>query len=50
MPNNVNFGQYWEIMFGGLEASWTGQQTVAEAIADVESELNSTMSGKIVMR
>jgi len=50
MPNNVNFGQYWEIMFGGLEASWTGSKTVAEAIADVEIELTSTLGDKIIMR
>ncbi len=50
MPNNVNFGQYWEIMFGGLEASWTGSKTVAEAIADVETELTTTLGDKITMR
>jgi len=50
MPNNVNFGQYWEIMFGGLEASWTGSKTVAEAIADVETELVITLGDKIIMR
>ncbi|PHR93530.1 MAG: ABC transporter substrate-binding protein [Blastopirellula sp.] len=50
MPNNVNFGQYWEIMFGGLEASWTGQKTVGEAIDDVESELTTTLGDKIIMR
>ena len=50
MPNNVNFGQYWEIMFGGLEASWTGSKTVAEAIADVETELGTTLGDKIIMR
>lgn len=50
MPNNVNFGQYWEIMFGGLEASWTGQKIVAEAIADVETELKTTLGDKIVMQ
>ncbi|WP_114288069.1 extracellular solute-binding protein [Candidatus Halocynthiibacter alkanivorans] len=50
MPNNVNFGQYWEIMFGGLEASWTGQKTVAAAIADVETELATTLGDDIVIR
>ena len=50
MPNNVNFNQYWEIMFGGLEASWTGQKSVADAIADVETELSTTLGDKIVMR
>lgn len=50
MPNNVNFGQYWEIMFGGLEASWTGSKSVAEAIADVETELATTLGDNIIMR
>jgi len=50
MPNNVNFGQYWEIMWSGLEASWTGQKTVANAIADVETELKATLGDNIVMR
>jgi len=50
MPNNVNFGQYWEIMFGGLEASWTGQKSVADAIADVETELATTLGDRIIMR
>lgn len=50
MPNNVNFGQYWEIMFGGLEASWTGSKSVAEAIADVETELKVTLGDNIIMR
>jgi inositol-phosphate transport system substrate-binding protein len=50
MPNNVNFGQYWEIMFGGLEASWTGQKSVADAIADVETELATTLGDNIVIR
>ena len=34
MPNNVNFGQYWEIMWDGLESAWTGQKTPAEAVAN----------------
>ncbi len=50
MPNNVNFGQYWEIMWSGLEASWTGQKTVAEAIADDETKLKATLGDKIVIR
>ena len=50
MPNNVNFGQYWEIMWGGLEGSWTGQKSVDEAIADVETELSNTLGDKIIIR
>lgn len=49
-PNNVNFGQYVGIMWGGLEAAWTGQKSVDEAIADVETELAATLGDEIVIR
>jgi len=49
-PNNVNFGQYFEVMFGGLQAAWTGQKTVDEAIADVETELKAALGDNIVIR
>ena len=50
MPNNVNFGQYWEIMWGGLEGAWTGQKSVADAIAEAETELKATLGDKIIIR
>ena len=50
MPNNVNFGQYWEIMWGGLEAAWSGQKTPAEAVADVETELKATLGDDIIIQ
>jgi len=37
-------------MFGGLQAAWTGQKTVDEAIADVETELRASMGDNIVIR
>ena len=49
-PNNVNFGQYVGIMWSGLEAAWTGQKTVADAIADAETELRATLGDSIVIR
>jgi len=49
-PNNVNFGQYFEVLFGGLQAAWTGQKTVDEAIADVETELKAALGDNIVIR
>ena len=49
-PNNVNFGQYFEVMFSGLQAAWTGQKTVDEAIADVETELRAALGDNIVIR
>ncbi len=50
MPNNVSFGQYWEVMWGGLEASWTGQKSVEDAINDVETELRAALGDKIVIQ
>ncbi len=37
MPNNADFGTYWNIMWKGLEASWTGAKTLDAAVNDVES-------------
>ncbi|KQV80066.1 extracellular solute-binding protein [Rhizobium sp. Root1220] len=50
MPNNADFGTYWNIMWKGLEASWTGAKTPDAAVNDVESELKSTLGDKIVIR
>ena len=50
MPNNVNWGQYWEIMWSGLEAAWTGQRSAEEAIVNVETELRATLGDNIIMR
>ncbi|MBX5087749.1 extracellular solute-binding protein [Rhizobium lentis] len=50
MPNNSDFGKYWNIMWKNLEASWTGAKTVDAAIGDAESELKSTLGDKIVIR
>jgi len=50
MPNNVNFGQYWKIMWSGLESSWTGQKTVAQAIAEDETKLKATLGDKIIIQ
>jgi len=49
-PNNVNFGQYFEVMFSGLQAAWTGQKSVEDAIADVETELKAALGDNIVIR
>ncbi|MBX5148892.1 extracellular solute-binding protein [Rhizobium lentis] len=50
MPNNSDFGKYWNIMWKNLEASWTGAKTVDAAIGDAESELKGTLGDKIVIR
>jgi inositol-phosphate transport system substrate-binding protein len=50
MPNNANFGAYWNVMWGGLEAAWTGAKTVEQAIADDEAQLKTTLGDAIVIR
>ena len=49
-PNNPNFGQYFEVMMGGLQAAWTGQKTVDQAVADAETELRASLGDKIVFK
>lgn len=50
MPNNADFGVYWDTMWSGLEAAWTGSKTVDQAIADVETTLKSSLGDAIAMR
>lgn len=50
MPNNSQFGTYWDIMWKNLEASWTGTKTVDAAVKDAQSELESTLGDAIVIR
>ncbi len=49
-PNNPNFGQYFEVMMNGLQAAWTGQKTVEQAVADAEKELKAALGDEIVFR
>ncbi|WEX08208.1 extracellular solute-binding protein [Chelativorans sp. AA-79] len=50
MPNNADFGTYWNTMWSGLEASWTGQKTPEQAVNDVEAELRNSLGEAIVIR
>ncbi|MET3899824.1 inositol-phosphate transport system substrate-binding protein [Devosia sp. UYZn731] len=50
MPNNANFGVYWDAMWAGLQASWTGTKTVDQAISDVETTLKSGLGDAIIIR
>ena len=50
MPNNSNFGVYWDVMWAGLEGAWTGQKTVQQAISDDETALKSSLGDKIIIR
>jgi len=50
MPNNADFGTYWNAMWSGLEASWTGQKTPEQAVTDLEAELKNSLGEAIVIR
>lgn len=50
MPNNTDFGAYWDIMWSNLEAAWTGVKTVDEAISDAEAELGASLGDGVIMR
>lgn len=50
MPNNTNFGAYWDVMWKNLEGVWTGTKTVEAAIADAEAELQTTLGDAITIR
>jgi inositol-phosphate transport system substrate-binding protein len=50
MPNNSSFGIYWDVMWKGLEAAWTGQKSVQQAISDDETTLKSSLADKIIIR
>ncbi len=49
-PNHLNYGAFSEAMFKGLEAAWTGAQTPAEAVADLETELRAKLGDELIVR
>ena len=50
MPNHTEFGEYWTVMWKGLEAAWTGQKTPEQAVADVATELKNSLGNAIIIR
>jgi inositol-phosphate transport system substrate-binding protein len=50
MPNHSDFGTYWNAMWAGLEAAWTGQKSPEQAVNDLEAELRSALGEAIVIR
>jgi inositol-phosphate transport system substrate-binding protein len=50
MPNNSDFGTYWNAMWKGLESAWTGQKTPKQAASDLETELRSGLGEAIIIR
>ena len=50
VPNRADFGIFWDAMFKGLEASWTGTSSVADAVATVKASVESGMGDNIIIR
>jgi inositol-phosphate transport system substrate-binding protein len=50
MPNNTDFGTYWNIYWKGLQATWTGQKTAKQAVVDAEKELRSSLNNRVIIR
>lgn len=50
VPNNVDFTPYFDIMWSGLEAAWTGTKTVDQAVADAEAEVKAALGDRIIIR
>ena len=49
-PNHIGFSTYFDAMWNGLEASWTGQKTPEKAVADAETELRANLGNEIIIR
>lgn len=49
-PNHLRYGAFSEAMFKGLEASWTGAQSPADAVADLETELRAKLGDELIVR
>lgn len=50
IPNNVDFTPYFDIMWSGLEAAWTGTKTVEQAVADAEAKVTTALGDRIIVR
>ncbi|MBL1420051.1 MAG: extracellular solute-binding protein [Alphaproteobacteria bacterium] len=49
-PNHLQYGAFSEALWKGLEASWTGVQTPADAIKEVEAELIAILGDELIIR
>jgi len=49
-PNHLQYGAFSEAMFSGLESAWTGVQTPAEAVAEVEAQMRATIGDDLLVR
>lgn len=50
IPNNAEFGVFWKAMYKGLEASWTGTSSVADAVKSVERDVKAALGDAVIIR
>ncbi|PRX10797.1 UNVERIFIED_ORG: carbohydrate ABC transporter substrate-binding protein (CUT1 family) [Martelella mediterranea] len=50
IPNNADFGIYWDAMYQGLEAAWTGASSVEDAVNAAEADVTSALGDAIIVR
>jgi inositol-phosphate transport system substrate-binding protein len=50
LPNDAKLGTYWDIMWNGLLAAWTGDKTPEAAARDAAAEAKSRLGDAIVVR
>jgi len=50
IPNNAEFGIYWDAMFRGLEAAWTGASTVEQAVSAARNDVTSALGNGVLVR
>ena len=50
MANHTGFGQYWTLMWSGLESAWSGQRSAGDAVADIVAEAQNTLGDEIIIR
>ncbi|GHA21407.1 sugar ABC transporter substrate-binding protein [Devosia pacifica] len=50
IPNNADFGIFWDAMYQGLEAAWTGTSSVEDAVNQAQSAVESGLGDGIIIR
>jgi inositol-phosphate transport system substrate-binding protein len=49
-PNHTGFSPFFDAMWNGLEATWTGQKSAEEAVAGAEAEVKVALGNDIIIR
>ncbi|MBB5752258.1 ABC transporter substrate-binding protein [Prosthecomicrobium pneumaticum] len=50
MPNHSQFSPYWDIYWKGLLATWTGEKTPDQAVAEAEAAVKEQLGDAIIIR